>query len=320
MMRDIPPGLVSHPAGQIVRLIQADTAPPLYYILLRGWVNVFGHGEVALRSLSALISSIVLVLFYPLALRILRHRASAAVAVMLLAASYMQVEHGREVRFYPLMALLAELALWLVLQAVERPARWRYAVIILVWALSLYTNNIMAFYLAGLGLAWLILPGARTLKGRIMDLAIVSIATALLYLPWLPTATAQARSLQGNFWARVPNRAVLLHTIVMLAGANEHALGPWQRRNTSLAVSLIFIAIFFALVRRETFRKAAALIAFGLLPVFMVYVYSHFRQSIFVDRSLIPTTIVLPLIVVMPLSWLYQTRGRWLLPGCAVLL
>src|ERR1700753_2523443 len=45
--------IVSHPIAEIMRLIQTDTAPPLYYVLLRGWVNVFGHSETALRSLSA---------------------------------------------------------------------------------------------------------------------------------------------------------------------------------------------------------------------------------------------------------------------------
>src|SRR5450432_3945764 len=38
----------AHPVGEIVRIIKADTAPPLYYILLRGWTHLFGFSEAGL--------------------------------------------------------------------------------------------------------------------------------------------------------------------------------------------------------------------------------------------------------------------------------
>ena len=34
--------------------LRADGAPPIYYVLLHGWMQVFGHGDVAVRSLSIL--------------------------------------------------------------------------------------------------------------------------------------------------------------------------------------------------------------------------------------------------------------------------
>ena len=145
--------MVSHPAGEIIRLIRFDTAPPLYYLLLRGWVNCFGRSEFALRAMSACLSSITLLLFYPLAMKVLRDRLVAALALVLFAISFMQVEHGREARFYSMMALLGEIGLLLVLRALRGPAIWVYLALILTWAMSLYTNNMMAFYLLGLGLA-----------------------------------------------------------------------------------------------------------------------------------------------------------------------
>src|SRR5580700_11126504 len=59
---------------QIIRMIRVDTSPPLYYLLLRGWVGMFGHSEAAMRGLSALFSSAALLVFYGIARRLLRDR------------------------------------------------------------------------------------------------------------------------------------------------------------------------------------------------------------------------------------------------------
>ena len=56
LTRDIPHGWYRMGFRRSFHIIRADTAPPLYYILLRGWVRVFGFSESALRSMSALMS------------------------------------------------------------------------------------------------------------------------------------------------------------------------------------------------------------------------------------------------------------------------
>ncbi len=45
-------GIASHPVGDIPGLLVQDGSPPLYYLLLHGWMNLFGDGPVAVRSLS----------------------------------------------------------------------------------------------------------------------------------------------------------------------------------------------------------------------------------------------------------------------------
>src|SRR3954454_13794126 len=44
------------PLGQIPGALRQDGAPPLYYLLLHAWMSVFGEGNGAVRSLSALCS------------------------------------------------------------------------------------------------------------------------------------------------------------------------------------------------------------------------------------------------------------------------
>ncbi len=47
-------GIASHPLGDIPGLLVQDGSPPLYYLLLHGWMSLFGDGAVAVRSLSLL--------------------------------------------------------------------------------------------------------------------------------------------------------------------------------------------------------------------------------------------------------------------------
>src|ERR1700683_1496261 len=100
--------LVSLPAEHLVRNLRVDTAPPLYYLLLRGLSILVGRDEFVLRSFSAVCASLSLVIFYPLSMRILRDRWAAAVALALFAVSVLQVAYAHDARFYPLMTLLAE--------------------------------------------------------------------------------------------------------------------------------------------------------------------------------------------------------------------
>src|SRR6476619_6902392 len=47
-------GIASHGFGQIPGALGQDGSPPLYYLLLHGWIQLVGTGEPATRSLSLL--------------------------------------------------------------------------------------------------------------------------------------------------------------------------------------------------------------------------------------------------------------------------
>src|SRR5665213_1403725 len=92
--------VVSLSPARIIHVLSSDTSPPLYYVLLRGWVECFARSEWALRSLSALAATGSMIGFYPLATRVLRDSFAAATATGLFAVSVMQVAYSHEARFY----------------------------------------------------------------------------------------------------------------------------------------------------------------------------------------------------------------------------
>lgn len=307
--------VVSLSPGRIVQVIRADTAPPLYYLLLRAWVGMFGHSEAALRSLSAVMATASLLIFYPLALRLLRDRWAVAVAVALFAVCQMQVSYAHEARFYALMALLAEVDLLLVLRALDGPSMGKYVGLILAWTAGLYVNSMMAIYLAALGLAWLILPGRRKGWGRLLDIVIVAGAAGLAFGPWVPTMLAQSRAIQGHFWIAAPTGRDLMQTLAILAGVNLHRTRWFNGPTMTVAVWLLGGLVILGMMRRQTARRAWGLILFGLLPVLLIFAYSRISQSIFVERDFIATTVVIPLLIALPLAdWPKTARRDWIHP------
>jgi uncharacterized membrane protein len=96
------------PAGRIVAL--ADGFPPLYHLILKGWLSLWGT-PLAARWLSALLGLVTVYAVYRLALSI-AGRPSAIAAGVLTAVSPMHVWFAQESRAYSLALPLAALTLW----------------------------------------------------------------------------------------------------------------------------------------------------------------------------------------------------------------
>ena len=49
-------GISSHSIGDIPHVLREDGSPPLYYVLLHGWMAVFGRSEAQTHALSLLLA------------------------------------------------------------------------------------------------------------------------------------------------------------------------------------------------------------------------------------------------------------------------
>src|SRR5438874_6895737 len=87
------------PLSRIPDALRHDGSPPLYYLLLHGWITVFGAGDVAVRALSATFAIATLPLMWLAGLRLGGRRVAVA-AVVLLAASPFASRFATEARMY----------------------------------------------------------------------------------------------------------------------------------------------------------------------------------------------------------------------------
>jgi len=99
----------SQPILAIIRtLLKPSTQvnPPFYFVVLKGWIALFGDGEVALRTFSALLSVLYLGLLFRLGEQLFSRR-TALIAVAIAALNPFLVWFAQEVRMYALGTLLS---------------------------------------------------------------------------------------------------------------------------------------------------------------------------------------------------------------------
>ena len=315
---------ISLPPAQLVSAIRVDTAPPLYYLLLREWSLLFGRSEASLRAMSAIFSSAALLLCWLTAKRLLRDQWAALAATALAGAAYMPVAYAHEARFYAMMLLLAAADFYLALLAAERDSIGRLILLALCWIASLYTNNIMTLYVGLSAVAWLILPGAVPLRRRLLRIAVVAAIAGIAFLPWVPSMLAQRRAIQGNFWLSPPAGWDLANSFCALAGIDAMAWHPLHV--VMLTIDALLLALVIAgFMQRRRRAATAALALMAALPVLLLFFVSRFSQSVFVDRVFLPSCAFLAILWAAPLVWLSAgwKRNCWaallvILLGCEI--
>jgi hypothetical protein len=265
--------------------------------------------------MSALVASVAVLVFALIARRIFRNPWARAVAITLFSFSFMQIAYAHEARFYAMMTMLGAIDFYLVLLICDRSSAPRLVALIFAWTISLYTNNMLAIYVACLGGGWLILPGEGRFKDRLRELLIVGICVAVLFSPWVPVMLAQTRRLRAGFWPARPDGWMLLRTIGVMTGAHEQALprgdGHWFSQVTLLLVT--FAAL--GLQSRKHWRLTAVTAVFGFVPILFIFFYSRSGTSIFVERAFLASGIAMPLLLALALEAARSLPARVVVVG-----
>lgn len=126
--------------------------PPLYYLILYPWQRLAGASEFALRFFSVFWGVLFIPLLYRLVRRLSDRRLGYGAAFLAALAPFM-VAYSQEARMYTLLPCLAVEALYLFLQAIDRPGQpgwW------LLYAGVLIAGMATHYLFAGLWLALLV--------------------------------------------------------------------------------------------------------------------------------------------------------------------
>ncbi len=214
--------------SDMIEALRHDGHPPLYYLLLHGWMGVFGEGDVAVRALSGVFAAAAIPLLWIAGNR-LGGRRVAWLAVAVVALLPYALRYATETRMYSLMMLLV-LVGWLLLDdALTRPSVARLAGVAVTTALLLWTHYWALWLLAVVGVA-LIVRAVRAHRGGRDDeartarnAAFAVVVGGILYLPWLPNLLYQSAH-TGTPWAR-PVRPTEMVTFILadLGGSGAHA-------------------------------------------------------------------------------------------------
>ncbi|HEX2073438.1 MAG TPA: glycosyltransferase family 39 protein [Geodermatophilus sp.] len=209
--------IARRPLPDLFEALRQDGAPPLYYLLLRAWTELFGTGSAAVRSLSGVLSLLTL----PLAWRVARQLAGRRVAtalVVLLATSPFAVRYASEARMYALVVLLTVFGA-MALRAVVRSSRTRPVLALGAVTGALLLTHLWAFHLVAV-VGLLALAHLRT-RRRAALRVLAGLALGLLaFAPWVPSLLVQLAH-TGTPWARVEGMAAVPVALEAWQGGRE---------------------------------------------------------------------------------------------------
>jgi mannosyltransferase len=277
------------PPPQLFDALRADAAPPLYYLLLHGWIEVVGTGDWAVRALSGVFAVAALPLFYLLAKR----SAAGLVTLALAAANPWLVRYATEARPYALEVLLVLLGVVSIERVYRRPGLARAALLALVVGLLLLTHywSLFLYAVVGLGLlASLLRKRSRAAGWSLAALA----AGAVLFVPWLPSLRYQVQH-TGTPWIGRSGLQVLLHLVA-----------EWGSAGVRPPVALLLVTwplIVWAALTGG--RRSRLLGAAGGAALLLAYAVAWLTDSAVVSRYTA---------VVVPLALLLLGTGAALLP------
>ena len=163
--------------------------PPVYYVLVRTWVGLFGDSVAALRSLSAAVSVLALPAMAWLCREVSGSWRAGAFGAALLAVSPFFVLYAQEAREYALWSVLILLTNASLLTAIRATrARWRstvgwWGLFSVLTALSLYVAFSSYAIIAAQILYIIVICRGRPSRVSLSAAAAMAIS-AIVFAPW----------------------------------------------------------------------------------------------------------------------------------------
>lgn len=181
------------PAAELIRAVADSDHPPLYFLLLAGWIRLLGASEWAVRALSAWGGVLAVPLTYRLG-QVTGLRPAGVLAAAVIAISPFLVWYGQEARPYAWLVVQATLAGVLLRRALLTDRRCYRLAYVLAGVAMAYTHVYGAFVLlfhalyaaarSWLG-AFVPLPAWQAASRYLRYWLIASfIAIGLLFSPW----------------------------------------------------------------------------------------------------------------------------------------
>jgi|SRR5579884_30660 len=250
-------GIASHHLGAIPGVLRHDGSPPLYYLLLHVWMQVFGNSESATHALSVVCGLLTIPVGMWGAWTLFGRRA-AYMAAVLFAFNAFLTDYAQETRMYELMALLGLLATIGFIHGFIYGRRKYLVLFAIAQALMLYTHAWGIFFGAGSVIA--LIPAYRVSEDRralLRDAVLTYVGAGVLFLPWLPNFIYQATHTAAP-WDSAPRFGAPVQLSRNLLGGDRVTVAL-------LIAAVIGLVELFTRTRRRS-RDATLLWALIVLP------------------------------------------------------
>ena len=305
-------GALSHALEQIGS--EGHTHPPGYYLLLMGWVRLFGYSVLAARGLSALLGALTVWAIYRLG-QTLFDRVTGLLSALLLAIAPAHVIYSQETRMYALLVLCLTGLLGLTYRYAARREAWSgrdWTALILLEIVAVYTHYFALFALLGMA-GWLLVPLlAQARKGQVRPLVgwlSSQFIVFLAFLPWIGVALQRAatHAAQGATPPALPSFVLQVWSFLMGGHIALYGRQPLYATMVQVSVATTGLLTLGLFVRAQDRRQAAYLLVQGIVPAGLVFLLMQARPG-FHPRYVL--MLLIPLLVLVARGVIVMVRGK----------
>ena len=302
--------LAQKPTGELIANtlnLAWDPHPPGYYLLLQGWMSVFGSGELAVRLLSALLGIGLVWLLYLVGARLFDPWVGLA-AAGLGAVNPLLVWLAQEARMYTLVAVLTLGSLYCMVRALDEH-RWRWWLGYALLALAGCYSHLFAVLLLPVAALYVLVRGWHRRELWLWGWCTIGVV-AVAYLPFAQNAWNASRvDLEINVYPRLDPGEQVYELAKSFATRFLPNPPPWLWIPVLLFVLAIPLGLWPARRRAEagTGRAPGWLLSTWLALPLLAFVWINAQRPAFNPKYLV---------VIVPAFWLAIAAGvlrvcRW---------
>ncbi|MBO7084184.1 MAG: glycosyltransferase family 39 protein [Bacteroidales bacterium] len=167
----------------IVKILCKGDNPPLWEILLHGWIKVFGISEVAIRILSLIFSVLTVIPIYFIGEKHI-HRFAGIAASLCYCCSTFSIYMSHECRVYSLISFLTACSAWLFLSSIKESKPFKFILLTLVNLMLMYGHYLAVWVIV---MEFLIVFLIRPIRQKIWKPYLIhAIALILFFIPMFP--------------------------------------------------------------------------------------------------------------------------------------
>ncbi len=183
--------------------VEDQIHPPFYYLIARGWMQLFGSSIIASRSLPVLLSLFSLPLMYALGLELFESHGVALLATTFIAISPFSILFAQTARQYSLFTVFIIFSSYLLLKAIHSNRAIFWILYTLVSTLGFYTHLLFSLTLTSQAAYIFLLSSSPPLSkyrpSKILWKFLIAFAIIILaYSPWITVVLTDYQHVKGT--------------------------------------------------------------------------------------------------------------------------
>ncbi|MGB9707227.1 MAG: glycosyltransferase family 39 protein [Microgenomates group bacterium] len=280
---------------KIIYLTAKDFSPPLYYILIHFWMNIFGSSEISLRSFSLICFWATIYIIYLFITEILKIKKNLIIllCLILVVTNPLLIYYAFEARMYTLLAFLSSLSIYSLL-------RDKRKLFFISNLLNFYTHyfSFFVFLLEAIYVFYI-----KKDKKKIFVKNNYFFLPLFFYMPWIIFLFLN-HSLSTNFWIKKPEFKTITQVPFYLYTGYEREFNFYDKNikyfNWFFLLILLITILYWKKIKKVKYFNFFFL--WGIFLPLVIFVFSYFIKPLFLPRYLIAFNIGLLLFLTIIFS------------------